>query len=267
MISIVCAYNDPSILNAWLLSSLKTQTAEYEIIAIDTLRYGFQSAAEALNFGGARAKGKYIMFVHQDVTLDSEAWLEKAEKLLEPLFDLGIAGVMGSVEEGNSVAERIRNVIRHGNDMELIGNPISSPERVQTLDELLLIVPREVFQEYQFDENTCSDWHLYGTDYCLSMLTSGRGVYVIPLFVTHKSKGALTNKPFYNLSFIFNFGLSSHFFQTLGKVLKKHKQNFAWIYTTPGYGKWKTTGSLFTQRLKYSIIEMLKWFAVRMKGC
>jgi len=97
------------------------------------------------------------MFVHQDVNLLSNTWLKDAEEMLDTIPNLGIAGVVGSVEEGDSVLERMRNVIAHGDDREQIGNPISSPERVQTLDEMLLIVPREVFLEYQFDETTCSN--------------------------------------------------------------------------------------------------------------
>ena len=259
MISIVCAYENTPILNNWLLKSLKAQTVEHEIITVDTVGHSFRSAAQALNFGGNQGKGKYIMFVHQDVDLVSPSWLADAEALLDTIPNLGIAGVVGSVEEGGNVSERMRNVIAHGDDMEQIGSPISSPARVQTLDELLLIVPREVFQQYQFDKNTCGNWHLYGTDYCLTMLTMGKGVYVIPLHVIHKSKGASTNK----LSFIFNFGLSREYNQTLKKVLNKHKKKFVWIYTTPGYGKWKTTESLFTQGLKHPVIEMLQWFTVR----
>jgi hypothetical protein len=259
MISIVCAYENTSTLNNWLLKSLKAQTMEHELITVDTVGHGFKSAAQALNFGGNRARGKYIMFIHQDVDLVSASWLADAEALLDTIPNLGIAGVVGSVEEGRSVSERMKNVIAHGDNMERIGNPIHSPARVQTLDELLLIVPLEVFQQNQFDENTCGNWHLYGADYCLTMLTVGKGVYVIPLYVIHKSKGGSANK----LSLIYNFGLSREYYQTLEKVLNKHKKTFTWIYTTPGYGKWNTTESLFTQKLKYSVIEMLKWFAVR----
>jgi len=261
MISVVCAYESTQILNGWLLKSLKAQTAGHEIITVDTAAHGFKSAAQALNFGGNQAKGKYIMFVHQDVDLVSASWLVDAEALLDTVPNLGIAGVVGSVEEGCSVSERMRNVIAHGDYMEQIGNVINSPEPVQTLDELLLIIPREVFQRYPFDEDTCSDWHLYGTDYCLNMLTIGKGVYVIPLYVNHKSKGASTNK----LLFIFNFGLKREYYQTLKKILNKHKKYFVWIYATPGYGKWKTTEPLFSQRLKHPAIEMIKWFAVRIK--
>jgi GT2 family glycosyltransferase len=259
MISVVCAYENTQILNDWLLKALKQQTVEYELITVDTAERGFRSAAQALNFGGNQARGKYIMFVHQDVDLVSASWLADAEALLDTVPNLGIAGVVGSVEEGGSVSERMRNVIAHGDDAEQIGNPISSPEPVQTLDELLLIIPREVFQKYPFDENTCDHWHLYGTDYCLDMLTMGKGVYVIPFYVIHRSKGASAGK----LLFFFNFGLSRGYYRTLKKVLTKHRKSFVWIYVTPGYGKWKTAESLFTQRLKHPVFEMAKWFTVR----
>ena len=264
MISVVCASRNAAILNEWLLASLKAQTVEYEMITVDTAQQGFQSAARALNFGGNQAKGKYIMFVHQDVQLRSNTWLGDAEEMLDTIPNLGIAGVMGSVEEGDSVSQRMRNVITHGDDREQIGNPIRSPERVQTLDELLLIVPREIFQRYQFDEYSCNNWHLYGVDYCLTMLTLKKDVYVIPFFVIHKSKGALTNKRFHKFSFVLNFGLSREYYYTLERVLKKHKEHFVWIYTTPGYGKWKTTESVIMQRVKYSMTETVKWCVARM---
>lgn len=262
MISVVCAYENIQVLNNWLLRSLKAQTVEYELITIDTIERGFSSAAQALNFGGSQGKGKYIMFVHQDVNLASPSWLEDAEAHLDTIPNLGIAGVVGSVEKGSNVSERMRNVIAHGDDIEQIGNVISSPEPVQTLDELLLIIPQKVFQKYPFDENTCNNWHLYATDYCLNMLTIGKGVYVIPLYVIHKSKGASTNK----LLFVINFGLSKEYYQILKKILNKYKNLFAYVYTTHGYGKWKTTQSLCIQRLRYSIFEMTNWFVMRIKS-
>jgi hypothetical protein len=262
MISIVCPFRNRGILESWLLKSLRTQTARCEIITIDTARHGFSSAAQALNFGGRQARGKYIIFVHQDVDLVSTSWLEDAEALLDSIPNLGIAGVVGSAEGGDSVSERIRNVIAHGDDRELIGNPISAPVPVQTLDELLLIIPRKVFQMYQFDEHTCDGWHLYGADYCLSMVATGKGVYVIPMYVIHKSKGASAGK----LAFIINFGLSREYYRTLRRLLTKHKDHFVWIYTTPGYGKWKTTELLFSQRLKYSAREMIKLLAMGIKA-
>lgn len=79
MISIVCVYNDEKILNDFLLKSLKAQTVEYELIKIDNTQNRFKSAAEALNYGGKKAKGEYIMLVHQDVDLSSDTWLKNEE--------------------------------------------------------------------------------------------------------------------------------------------------------------------------------------------
>ena len=71
MISIICVFNDKKVLNECLLESLKNQTANYELILIDNTNRKFKSASEALNYGAKKAKGNYLMFVHQDMFLCS----------------------------------------------------------------------------------------------------------------------------------------------------------------------------------------------------
>lgn len=78
MISVVCVYNNEKTLKSVLLESLERQTVEYELITLDNRDGRFKSAAEALNYGGAKAKGDYIMFVHQDMWLGTDSWLEDA---------------------------------------------------------------------------------------------------------------------------------------------------------------------------------------------
>ena len=56
-------------LNKYLLKSLNSQTALYELILVDNTQKKFKSASEALNYGGEKATGKYIIFTHQDVDL------------------------------------------------------------------------------------------------------------------------------------------------------------------------------------------------------
>jgi len=95
MISIVCVYDDENIFNNWFLKNIRNQTVKFELVKIDNTRNRFKSAAEALNYGGKKARGKYIMFIHQDVDLCSNSWLENTEKILDSIPDLGIAGVVG----------------------------------------------------------------------------------------------------------------------------------------------------------------------------
>ena len=80
MISIVCVYNNERLFADFLLDSLNRQTVHYELIAIDNTENQFTSAAQALNCGGRKALGNYIMSVHQDIRLCSNEWLHDAEK-------------------------------------------------------------------------------------------------------------------------------------------------------------------------------------------
>lgn len=254
MISIVTVYNNKQSLEEILLESLKNQTAKFELITLDSTKGKFRSAAEAFNRGGKKANGKYIMFVHSDVDLSSNTWLEDAEKILNSIENLGIAGVAGMSEKGSSNKERGRNVIKHKYPPVIWswGNPIQKPEPVQTLDECLTIIPKSVFNILQFDEKTCDDWHLYDVDYCLSCKRLGFEVYAIPMFIYHKSvslsksrktklrilKSLISSQGFYYPDF---------YYQSLKKVLSKHRNYFKWIYTT--CGDWNTSYPLILQRV------------------
>jgi hypothetical protein len=240
MISIICVYNNQEILNNYLLKSLKKQT-NYELILIDNSKGTFKSAAEALNYGGRKSKGNYLMFVHQDVFLCSNAWLTDAEKILKSMKNKAIAGIVGMANEGLNNSKRGRNVLIHGDPPEKWGwgNSILKPEIVQTLDECLIIIPKSIFKRFKFDEITCQKWDLYVVEYCLNIRFNGLKSYVIPLTVYHKSTGAV----------------SKNYFDTLKKVLKKHEY-LKHVYTT--CGNWNTKYPLFLQ--KYTFILLFQMF-------
>lgn len=232
MISVICVYNDKAVLERYLLNGLERQTVKGEVILLDNTCGRFSSAAEALNFGGGKGTSEYLMFIHQDVLLPSPDWLARAESYLDSIPRLGIAGVAGMVEGGRFNEERGRNIIKHGDPPEVWrwGHPITKPEPVQTLDELLVIIPKSVFDENPFDEATCSGWDLYAVDYCLCIRRAGFEVCVIPLPVNHGSRGRATES----------------YFVTLDKVLKKHKNYYRRINTT--IDSWSTQYPLAIQR-------------------
>lgn len=213
MISIVCVYNNKEILDEFLLKSLENQSVNYEIFLMDNRDGRFESAAEALNEGAKNAKGEYIMFVHQDIDLKSDKYLENMERTLNSLDNLGIAGVAGKIKYREGHVTTIEEGIP---PQKIPSFSFNTPLKVQTLDECLLIIPRSIFNNIQFDEKTCDDWHLYGVDYSLTVLERGFNAYVIPLGIHHRSPG-------YSYSETFNL--------TLKKVLKKHWREGA-VYTT-----------------------------------
>jgi len=256
MISVVCVYNNQDILNNWLLESLKKQTIKFELVTLDNTRNRFKSAAEALNYGGNQAKSKYIMFVHQDVDLSSSTWLEDVEKMLDSILGLGVAGVAGASEEEHPVEGRCRTIIRHGVPPRPVvttpSNILKNPEKVQTLDECLVIVPRSVFNVLTFDEEVCDNWHLCAVDYCLSARKLGFDSYAIPMFIYHRSTGELTDL----FQIILCLGqYPKGYYQTLKKLLKKHKNQVKQIHTTTG--SWTTSHSLVWQRMARLIIPIL----------
>ncbi len=226
MISIICAFNNKKTLDDHLLNSLKNQTKNYELTLIDNTQGKFKSAAEALNHGGNKSKGKYLMFIHQDYELNSAKWLEEVVRTLDAIENLGIAGVAGKNDY------YLISKIKTGVPPELPGHvPFEEPLKVQTLDECLIIIPKAVFQRIKFDEITCDNWHLYATDYCLSVKEAGLDAYVIPMGGYHVSPG-------YSFS-------EKEYYSTLEKLVKKHKDNYKWIYTTTG--SWSTVYPLFLQ--------------------
>lgn len=179
MISIVCVYNNEKMLNDVLLKGLEHQSVEFELITLDNRENRFKSAAQALNYGGKKAKGEYIMFTHQDMWFSDTLWLENSEKMLHSIPDLGVAGVAGASEEGRNWAERCRHSITFFDENWDIA-PVKKYEKVQTLDECVLIVHQSVFNKVKFDEEVFDGWDSYGADYCLAIRKLGKKAYVIP---------------------------------------------------------------------------------------
>lgn len=203
MVSIICVYNNTQILNKFLTPSLEKQTVHPEIILIDNRNNRFTSAASALNYGAQQATGKYLIFAHQDINLTNPNWIKETVKQIEQLDNPGIIGVAGKTND-----RFIRTNIKHGLDPVPVSPfGLTKPVKASTVDECIFIIPRKVFDELHFDEKTCFDWHLYGTDYLLSVRKLGYNAYIIPTELEHRSKGA---------------SMSEGYYATMKKLQKKH---------------------------------------------
>jgi hypothetical protein len=247
MISIISIINNNSIAKEFLLRGLSIQNAKYDLILIDNRSSSYKSAAQAYNEGSAKAKGDYLMFIHQDVLLPNCNWLKDTEESLSSLSDLGIAGVAGMIQPTflndfelwtrYRLLKKLdllkvwyyryaRGNVFHGREKKpWIGKFTSEVISTRTLDELLLIVPAKLFQDLKFDESVCDNWHLYGVDYSLSVSQKCRNVCVLPYPVVHLSIGHLNEA----------------YFNTLMKLIKKHPTEKV-INTT--VGPWSTRSKL-----------------------
>lgn len=69
-----------------------------------------------------------------------------------------------------------------------------------TLDECLLVMHRETYEKYRFDEETCDNWHCYGADICLANYLGGGKNIIFPLKICHDSFGLPESEAFINSS-------------------------------------------------------------------
>jgi glycosyltransferase involved in cell wall biosynthesis len=178
-ISIITCFNNREILEENLLKSLRQQqNVSFELVLIDNTENKFLSVTSAYNFGAKQATGEYLMFVHQDVYLQGDDWLNQALNYLGSLLKVGAIGVSGVTSNG----EPTGFILDRG---RFFGKHLSAPIPVQTLDEQLIIAPRAVFEKILFDERF--SFHSYGADYSLAVERLGLKVYVLPLMVEHNS--------------------------------------------------------------------------------
>jgi len=241
MFTIICLFNKYEVFEKCLLKSLKKQLSEYEGIFIDNTENKYSSAAKAFNEAIPKARGKYIIFAHQDIIIEDPEWLMKTEEVLDSLENPGIVGVAGCKENIKGVYTNIR----HGNDKRYAGHfRVEKPLKVQTVDECLFIIPKEIFNYLNFDEKTCYHWHFYAIDFCLQSKLLGYNTYVIPTDLYHLSPGD---------------SLDINYYKTAKRVCQKYRNKYKTINTTCSF--WQIDKFLiqyFYKIIKYKIKNIFR---------
>lgn len=181
--SIVCVYNDPEVLERCLARSIRAAMGaapQTEFIAIDNRGNPFPSAGAALNHGARQARNDVVVFVHQDVVLHSLVALEEAAAVLAADPGIGIAGAVG-IDSRHRILGRIRDRV------VLIGEVVTEPRDVDTLDEVLLVVRREHVLKEPLSEDPLLAWHAYGVEYCARSRSAGLRAVALDIPLTHNS--------------------------------------------------------------------------------
>ena len=211
MVSIICVFNNRKILENYLLKSLKIQKeVEYELILIDNTNNTFNSASSALNFGGKKAQGDFLIFVHQDISFKEEYTLKNfVDKLYR--YPNSIVGMAGMLDEG------VITKIKHGKENKYAGTINSfTPQEVQSVDECIFSIPKKIFNENYFNEEIIKGWHLYAVEYSVRLANKGIKTFVVDVEgIYHLSPGYSMNNSYYKI---------------LKKILKKYKVKK--LYTT-----------------------------------
>jgi glycosyl transferase family 2 len=199
-LSFVACVSDDELLQSNLLASpCLGHDSPHEVILVRNC----QSAADGLNPRLRQAKPKLIACIHQDVYLP-QGWdrklldqLQAAERQFGPIGVAGAYGVGPAIRQNGVLsAERVGWVVDRG---RVLHERPDLPARVATLDELLLVVPRD--SPLRFDPEL--GFHLYGADLCLQAAERGLPVVVIEAPCYHNSRNIGLPEAFFQSSEVF----------------------------------------------------------------
>jgi len=154
-----------------------------QFLAIDNRRGNNFDGYGAIRRALPEAKGRYIVFTHDDVEFVADGADRLASCLaeltrLDPLWLL--AGNAGGVTYGKNA--------RHLRDPHDVDERVTAPTLVESLDENFFIMRRDhpVVNSYDL-----TGFHFYASDLCrLAEIMGGRS-YVIPFLLEHHSPGVI----------------------------------------------------------------------------
>jgi hypothetical protein len=220
VLTFVACVSNEEILAANLLASpcLKPGSG-HEVILVKNCR----SAADGLNFGLARARHEFVVCLHQDVRLPpgwDQRLIQQLDAAMRQWGPIGVAGVYGvgdptevqpdapapadardaqrqpQRQPPKFAVQRIGRVIHRGHP--LFDSP-NLPAKVSTLDELLLVVPRNT--PLRFDPDL--GFHFYGADIRLQAHDRGLAVVALDAACQHNTRTAVLPRAFFQSARIF----------------------------------------------------------------
>jgi glycosyltransferase involved in cell wall biosynthesis len=199
-ISVIVCSREPPQWNSHEKNVRHTIGLSHEYIRIHNQsgRYGI---CDAYNEGVTRAKGRILVFVHEDVFFMEPGWGRiLADKFIRDDF-LGLVGVAGTQyltsEHPAWLAAGepfLRGRVIHEIDQgRLLYLTVFSWEKedaeVVAVDGLFMAIRQSLFPKIRFDELTFDAFHFYDLDICLQVRKTHKLIVTWDILVKHLSKG------------------------------------------------------------------------------
>ncbi len=176
--ALVAAVNDEAVFESNLMRS--PDVPDHRVYPMR----GHASAARAYNAALDSTDEDFLVFLHQDVFLP-EGWIDRVRDQISRIEagseEWGVIGVLGVRPDGRVAGHTYSSGLRR-----VVGSKVDAPARVQSLDEIVLILRRAA--GIRFDP-ALPGFHLYGTDICQTAMKAGLACFVIDAFCIHNSRG------------------------------------------------------------------------------
>jgi len=180
-------------------------TAKYpkslEIIVLDN-REKNEGLCAVYNQGVAKASGRVLVFMHEDVWMMEKEWdvvlLRKFRELPEMQI-LGVAGSAYLVDYPYALWAAANIPWTFGKIVHLIEaedefclslyNDRDGDQEAVVVDGLWFAARKTLFEKCRFDEQTFTRFHFYDLDICMQALEFGKVYVTADIRVLHKSMG------------------------------------------------------------------------------
>lgn len=240
-VSLITIVNKKNVYEEFIANLGKQTNINYELIVIENYNNEYSSATVAYNEAAKKAKGQYFMFLHPDIRFENKYELSNIVSILSSIPSFSVVGVAGAIPDHKRNRKILSNII-HGIEREAAGEKIKNPTIVQTIDECLFIIRKDMFLKRKFKERL--GWHLYSVEYCLDAIKNNENIFVIPANVWHLSNGN---------------SLDYRYISILKNIINEYKNDFDYIYTTVKV--WKTKGIIANIYLVYYFIK--QWIKIK----
>ncbi len=183
-------------------------TSDCEYLMADNTRGNTVDAYAAVNWFLSKAKGAFLLIVHQDVRC-----IDKREMLENCLAGLSAADTKWAVcgNAGRNGYHEKRTYITNGGKI-ITTAPLPAP--VKSLDENMLIINNN--KQLSLPDRL-TGFHLYGTAICIEAMLRGYTCYTIPFMVKHLSLGNVRELDSFVPAFIsaYNDRLPGRYMETM----------------------------------------------------
>lgn len=184
-----CLTNNATVLNKYLISSLKNLKTDKETIF--EIRFNEVSMAIGLNKIIDKAieqKVDYLFLLHHDIEIIEQSLFKVCEEILDKFVNVGIVGAIGG-KHLTSMAwweskEKYGRIYWDKFDFDQSPDFKKIFSEVDVLDGCFLAIKRDLFYKLKFNERI-PHFHGYDFDYCLQARNLGYKSVALPLEIRH----------------------------------------------------------------------------------
>jgi glycosyltransferase involved in cell wall biosynthesis len=207
MISIIICSHKKKVLETLAANIELTIGIAYEIIVIENPE-GVFGICEAYNRGAEKASFDIFCFMHEDTFFETPEWGKKVVQHLAAKTT-GLIGLAGGDTKSmipgswpSYITENEISLIQHFKDNQKSPEKIiqtgadlpGQPAEVACIDGVWMCTRRDVFTQYQFDENFFKGFHGYDIDFSLQVNQTWHVFVVFDILLHHYSEGSFNRE-------------------------------------------------------------------------